>query len=215
MSCLRSMEEKMNKIYISTALLLSSVLITPSCVPVAAVSSTVVGTTIAQERTAGDRLDDNIIKLKVQELFIQADTPNMYESIDVNVHEGRVLLTGSVQDAKNQQDAAKLAWKVRSVNEVINEIVVNEKDPLRDTSKDIYLANAVRSKLLLEDDLRSVNYIVETNMSVVYLLGVAQDQNELNRALKVAGSVKGVRKIVNHVILKNDPRRNAKPINQE
>jgi osmotically-inducible protein OsmY len=52
-------------------------------------------------------------------------------------------------------------------------------------------------------------------MSVVYLLGVAQDQNELNRAIKAAGSIKGVRKIVNHVIMKNDPRRNAKPINQE
>lgn len=200
---------------ISSALLLSIIAMTPSCVPIAAVSSTVVGTTIAQERTVGNRLDDNIIKLKIQELFIQADTPNMYESIDVNVHEGRVLLTGSVKDASNQSDAAKLAWKVRSVNEVINEIQVNDKDPLRDTSKDIYLANAVRSKLLMEDDLRSVNYIVETNMSIVYLLGIAQDQDELNKAIQVAGSVKGVRKIVNHVILKNDPRRNSKPLNQE
>jgi osmotically-inducible protein OsmY len=177
-----------------------------SCLPIAAVSTAMVGTTIAEERSTGDQVDDSIISLKIKEKFTQSNVSELLERVSVTTHEGRVMLTGSVVDAKYSDDAIDLAWKTRGVKEVINEIVVSDKG-LKARAQDMSIAASVRSKLLLEKDLRSVNYFVDVNEGVVYLIGVAQDNNELNKALTVARSVKGVKSVVSHVILKDDARR--------
>ena len=117
------------------------------------------------------------------------------------------MLTGSVQGEQYKTQASELTWNVRGVKEVINEIEVDKKE-LSDRAKDMFIASTVRSKLLLEKDLRSINYVVDVNHGIVFLLGIAQDNNELSRALKIASMVKGVQKVVNHVIIKDDPRRN-------
>ncbi len=195
----------MNTIIKSTIALGTAFILT-SCMEVAAVSSAVVGTTIAEERSAGDRMDDTVIMMKIKEAFLQKDFNEMLGRISVISHEGRVLLTGSVTDQKYADEAVKMAWEIRGVKEVLNELETSQKD-LKDYTKDSFIANTIRSKLLLEKDLRSVNYSVDVNNSVAFLIGVAQNQNELDRALKIASSVKGVRKVVNYVILKDDPRR--------
>jgi osmotically-inducible protein OsmY len=177
-----------------------------SCAPVAAVSSAVVGTTIADERSAGDSMDDAVITLKIKEDFVQKEFNEMLGRIGVTSHEGRVLLTGSVTDQKYADDAVKIAWAVRGVKEVLNEIETSPKD-IKDYTKDTLIANTVRSKLLFEKDLRSVNYSVDVNNGAVYLIGVAQNQAELDKALKITSSAKGVKRVVNYVILKDDPRR--------
>jgi osmotically-inducible protein OsmY len=89
---------------------------------------------------------------------------------------------------------------------VLNEIETSPKD-IKDYTKDTLIANTVRSKLLFEKDLRSVNYSVDVNNGAVYLIGVAQNQAELDKALKITSSAKGVKRVVNYVILKDDPRR--------
>lgn len=195
----------MKKLF-KTALSLGLIPILTGCVPVVAASTAVVGTTIADERSAGDRIDDTVIMLKIKEDFTQKEFNEMLSRITVVSHEGRVLLTGSVADQKYIDEAVKMAWAVRGVKEVLNEIITADKD-IRDYAKDTLIANTVRSKLLFEKDLRSVNYSVDVNNNTVYLIGVAQDQNELDKALKIASSVKGVHKVVNYVILKDDPRR--------
>ncbi len=194
------------KAYLKKITALSLIPIITGCAPIVAASSAVVGTTLADERSTGDTMDDAVIVLKIKEDFIQKDFNEMLGRISVTAHEGRVLLTGSVTDQKFADEAVKMAWAVRGVKEVLNEIVTSPKD-LKDYTKDSFIANTIRSKLLLEKDLRSVNYTVDANNSVVYLIGVAQNQAELDKALKIASSVKGVKKVVNYVILKDDPRR--------
>lgn len=176
------------------------------CFPIVAASSAVVGTTIAEERSAGDKLDDNIISLKVKDKFAQTEFGELYSKVTISVHEGRVMLTGSVTEAQYKTQAGNLAWKTNGVKEVINELEVKKSD-IRDFAKDSFLANTIRSKLLFEQDVRSVNYTLDVNHSIVYILGVAQDRQELDKALQIARSVKGVHKVVNHVLLKSDDRR--------
>lgn len=196
----------MNTIYKVIGLNIIVVFILSSCVPAAVVTTGVVGTTIAGERTAGDRLNDNIIKLKVNEAYIQAETGEIYSSVNVNVHEGRVLLTGAVKNKDYLNEAAAIAWKIKGVKEVINEIEVADKT-FKDSAKDILIANTIRGKILLEKDVISVNYLVDVSNSVVYLLGVAQSEKELDAVLQIAGTVRGVQKVVSHVLLKEDKRR--------
>jgi len=177
-----------------------------SCAPVAAVTSAMVGTTIAEERSSGTRMDDTLITIKIKEDFTQKEFNEMLSRISVTVHEGRVLLTGSVKNENFSQEAQSISWKVRGVKEVLNEIVIDDKD-IRDYTKDSFIANSIRSKLLFKDDVRSVNYSVDVNERVVYLLGIAQNQKELDDVLDISRSVKGVVKVVNFVIFKDDQRR--------
>jgi osmotically-inducible protein OsmY len=176
------------------------------CVPITAVSTAVVGTAINEERSAGDKLDDSLITLKIKDQFAQTEVSEMFSRISVNVMEGRTMLTGSVEDEKYIKEAETLSWKIRGVVEVINEIHVDKKG-MADRAKDLMIESAIESKLLFEKELSSTNYVVDVNNGVAYLLGLAQNQEELGKALQIARSVKGVKKVVNHVILKDDLRR--------
>ena len=181
-------------------------MITTGCLPTVMASTAVVGTTIAEDRTAGDKLDDNIMSVKIKESFIHEDLDEIMAKVTVSVYEGRVMLTGSVTKEEYAHKAVDLAWKILGVKEVINEIQVAKRE-MKDLAKDTFIENTVRSKLLLEKNLKSVNYIVDSHAGVVYLLGLAQDDTELRKAIDISRGVKGVRQVVSHVLMKNDPRR--------
>lgn len=202
----KHMVQIMNKRLILALFSIIPAILTTSCVPVMMASTAVVGTTIAEDRSAGDKLDDNIMSVKIKESYIQADIDEIMAKVTVNVYEGRVMLTGSVTKEEYIRQAVEETWKVRGVREVINEIQVANRE-MKDIAKDTFIANTVRSKLLLEKDLKSVNYIVDSHAGVVYLLGVSQSDAELRKAIDVARSVKGVRQVVSHVLMKGDSRR--------
>lgn len=195
------------KKYVFSALMLAAIpMITTGCLPTVMASTAVVGTTIAEDRTAGDKLDDNIMSVKIKESFIHEDLDEIMAKVTVSVYEGRVMLTGSVTKEEYAHKAVDLAWKILGVKEVINEIQVAKRE-MKDLAKDTFIENTVRSKLLLEKNLKSVNYIVDSHAGVVYLLGLAQDDTELRKAIDISRGVKGVRQVVSHVLMKNDPRR--------
>jgi osmotically-inducible protein OsmY len=195
----------MNKFINLTAIALI-ISATPGCLPVAAVGTAVVGTSIAEERVAGDKLNDNIIAVKIRDAYVQHEFSELLTRISVTVHEGRVLLVGNLKGEAYVNQAIDIAWEVEGVREVISELIVAPTH-VREYAKDTFIANAVRSKLLLEQDVRSVNYKVDSNNGTVYLLGVAQDQKELTLAINIARNVSGVKQVVSHVLLRDDSRR--------
>ncbi len=97
------------------------------------------------------------------------------------------------------------------MREVINEIQVNDQTSLIDAGRDIYIANQLRAKLLLDKQISNINYSVETVNGVIYLMGVARDQEELDRVLGHARNIEHVRRVVNLALLRDDPRRQPPP----
>lgn len=195
--------------YLSLCVVLSLVPLLSSCVLAAAgAGAGATGYSVAQERSAGDTIDDITIRTKINSLYIQKDVNDLYAGVSIEVNEGRVLLTGNVENPDSKVEAVRLAWQPQGVKEVINEIEVRNKTSLRNDAKDAWITTQVKSKLLLEKNVRSINYNVETVNAVVYLIGIAQDENELDVATVVASKVKGVKKVVSHVRLKEDPLRN-------
>jgi osmotically-inducible protein OsmY len=166
------------------------------------------GFTVTQERSAGEIVDDATVWTRINSHYIQKDVNDLFSHVNIEVHEGRVLLTGNVEAPQTKVEAVRLAWQAEGVKEVINEIEVRNKTSLNDSARDTWLTAQVKSKFLLERNMRSVNYTVETVNGVVYLLGIAQDEDELSIATKIASRVKGVKKVVSHVRLKDDPLRN-------
>jgi osmotically-inducible protein OsmY len=178
------------------------------CIPLALGAATEGAVVVAQERTVGNAVDDAGIFSKIKYKFSQQGTNDMFANVEVKVVEGRVLLTGNVDQPETQIEAVNLAWQVEGVQEVINEIQVNDQSGFSNYARDVWVSTQVRSRLLFSKGIKSVNYSVVTVNQTVYLMGVAQDQTELDKATYVASTTAYVKKVVSYVRLKDDPRRN-------
>lgn len=165
------------------------------------------GVMVAQERSAGNAVDDTVIHARLNHKFLEEDANKLFAKVNVEVHEGRVLLTGNVRDPQTMIEGVKLAWRVDGVREVINEIQVTDRSSITDFAKDTLITGRLKSGLLLDKEVRSINYTVETVNRVVYLFGIAQDNRELDHVTRLASTISGVRRVISHVRLKDDPVR--------
>lgn len=189
---------------------LSLLLLLSSCVET--VAATVASPVVMSmgERNFYETRSDLLTDIKVSYSIARKDKRKHLKKVHAKVQEGRVLLTGYVLNKAHKEEATDIVWKIKGVREVIDEIQVI-KNPweitLASKTKDNLVANAVRTKLLASRKVRSINYDVVNSNGIVYLFGIAQNQDELNLAAKKASKVAGVKKVVSHVLLKYDDRR--------
>lgn len=130
---------------------------------------------------------------------------NLFQNVDVQVHEGRVLLSGFVQRPEDRIEATRLAWEPDGVREVVDEIKLGRSLDAGDFTEDVWLIQQIRLKLTLDRDIRAINYSVDCIRSTVYLMGVARTPAELQRVIDHVRDVPYVRAVVNHVRVRTDP----------
>lgn len=164
----------------------------------------------SQERGLGGAVGDTQIRTAINFLWFEENT-EMYHQLNLNVHEGRVMITGVVAKQEWKEEAIKRAWRAKGVKEVIDEIIVDPKGTSGTYARDSWIATQLKTKLLFDKNIYSINYSVEVVRGNVYLLGVAQDGNERDLVLNNARSVEYVRRVVSYVLLKDDPRRTGMP----
>ncbi len=157
-----------------------------------------VGVAVAQERSLGDALDDTVIATQIVAIFFDYNI-ELLRKVSAEVVEGRVLLTGSVAEPEGRVDAVRLTWQIYGVTEVLNEIQVTDRGGLLDFARDTWVSTQLRTKLLLDRDIRALNYNVETVNGVVYLIGIAQNELELERVTNHARTIENVEKVISHV----------------
>lgn len=160
------------------------------------------GVAIAEERSVGNIIDDTTIKIQVNELLFRTDY-DLFAAVGIDVFEGQVLMTGSVERREDRVEAVRLAWQVPGVKKVTNEIQVSDKGGLANYLRDAWISTQLRSKLLFDKEIAAINYNVETVNGVVYLIGIAQNEVELERVTNHARTLRHVNKVVSHVRLKN------------
>lgn len=161
---------------------------------------------VSQERGLTGTLKDTRIRAAINILWLKQNS-DMYQGLGLAVHEGRVLATGVVRSEEQRADAVRLAWRATGVKEVINEIAVDASGRTKDYARDTWITAQLKTKFLFDKAITAINYSVDTVNYTVYLFGIAQDKSELDRVINHARNVKFVRRVVNHVLLKSDPRR--------
>jgi len=198
--------------FLRNLLIATSLFILSSCVETVLVGTATTGTLTVREKTIDDTRKDIVISSAIATKFLENGLKNPGNSIDVTVNEGRVLLTGIARDPDKANKASELAWKVAGVKEVIDEIQLAKDSKMHfydfaNASSDYFISWQIETKLFLSKDISSVNYQITTVAKTVYLLGVAQSQEEMDKVLSIISKVKGVKKVVNHAILVGDARR--------
>ena len=194
---------------IALPVILVSCCLVAACDPVTGVvvgGAATVGVSAAEERGVEGAVDDTKIRAEINDLWLRADLA-MYRKVSLTVNEGRVLLTGSVTYPETRVEAVRLAWQAAGVREVIDEIQVTDQSGFMDYARDVIILNDLRGRLMFDKDIKNINYTPDCVNGVIYLMGVAQDQAELDRVVAHARDINHVKKVVSHVLLKSDPRR--------
>lgn len=187
------------------AALAASMLALPACTPVgvAAGVGATVGVAAAQEGGIKTATTDAAIRVAITDLWLKHDV-GMYRRLDMTVKEGRVLITGSVPNPDMRVDAVRLAWQADGVRQVINEVTVDGGGGIASYVTDSWITGNLKARMTLDKYVQSINYSIETVSGTVYLMGVAQDQKELDRVLDRARNTKYVKSVVSYVRLRGE-----------
>jgi osmotically-inducible protein OsmY len=176
------------------------------CVAVAA-GAAVAGVSAArQERTIGNAIDDARIKGTLDSRLAK-ESAGLSLAISTTVVEGRVLLAGQVDSPEKRLTATRIAWSVEGVRKVDNDVEVTDSFGWLDRPADLIMRTTLAATLLADKQIKDVNYTTDVVHGVIYLMGVGQDQAEIDRVVAHAEKVNGVKRVENYVVLKDDPIR--------
>jgi|TARA_B110000858_G_C17712021_1_gene431057 osmotically-inducible protein OsmY len=156
-----------------------------------------------EERSFNNYVEDTIILAQLKNLYF-SNNEIIFFNVSVEVVEGRILLTGTVNQIDQRIEATKLAWGIVGVIEVINEIQINNDESILDYADDLIMKTKINAKLLLEQDVLNINYSVEVVNGIVYLIGIAQNQVELDIVITISKNTYGVQNVISYVRLKDN-----------
>lgn len=154
----------------------------------------------AKEGGIRGTVSDEAIRIQISDLWFRKDV-NLFGKLNLNVNQGRVLVTGVVQKPEDRVEAIRMAWQPSGVRQVINEIRVGEGGTIGNYAQDVWISGQLRTKLTFDKYIQSINYSIETVRGAVYLMGVAQNQAELDRVIDIARKINGVKEVISYVKL--------------
>lgn len=186
----------------STTLCLSLIaaLAASACSPIgmAAGAGAALGIASAKEGGIASSATDLRIKAAISEKWFsyKVDT---FTKLNLTVDQGRVLVTGTVQNPDDRVEAVRLAWQVSGVKQVINEIRVANSEGIQGFVKDGWITTRLRTAMTFDRDIQSINYTIDTVQGTVYLMGVAHSQAELDKVVALARTIPGVKQVISYV----------------
>ena len=153
------------------------------------------------DRTLGTVVDDATIKINIAAKFLNAGN-NLFVDINTTVLEGRVLLTGLVDNQELRIEAVRLVWEIEGVREVVNEIEIGSREGIKDYAKDLWINTQARGVAAKTIGLRVVGYNFETINGKIYIAGITTKPDQLDMLIESLKTIKGVTEIINFVIVK-------------
>ena len=189
-------------LFITIYIIFISIWIT-NCAQVATGTAVKVVTVNQEDRSIGEFVDDAIIKTVIKNAYFDQNE-TLFFGIDVEVSQARVLLTGTVESIDLKIEATRIAWGVNGVQTVINEIQISNSDNILNYADDLVISTKVKGKLILNENINSLNYSVETVNKIVYIIGIASNQDERDLVVDTAKEVFGVHEVIDYITIKNN-----------
>ena len=190
---------------IKILLVLTCLINLTNCAPAVVGVGTAAVAASSTEKGFSTSVSDSVIFAKISDKFIQEDA-SLITSVDLSVNDGAVLLTGKVKNFEKKMLITRLSWEVKGVKEVINEVQVSSRVSIKDVAKDVAASAQLRASLISDPDISSLNYSIDVVNGIIYLAGVASDENERNRVVSHAQLTRFTKKVINYIILSTDKR---------
>ncbi len=177
------------------------VIILSGCVGVS--SSGIFGTGVSvalDPRSVGTQIDDSIMQKNLSTRIILLDKKFLL-SINSKVLDGRIFLTGKVDDPEEKLKLTKMAWETDGVRSVRNDIKIKEKFNFKQSAKDILITSQLRTAMILNKNIKASNYQIDTYKKKIYLYGIAITKDEKDEVLNEAKEILDVEDVVASILL--------------
>ena len=186
--------------------LLFALLFLSGCVGVSSKGIFGTGVSVALDpRSLGTQIDDSIMQKNLSARLILMDK-KYFLSIKSKVLDGRIFLTGKVDNPEEKLKITKLAWETEGVRSVRNDIKIKEKFNFQQSAKDILITSQLRTALILNKEIKATNYQIDTYKKKIYVYGIALTSDEKDLVVNEAKEILDVEDVIASILIVDDLR---------
>ena len=164
------------------------------------------GVSIALDpRSLGTQIDDSIMDKNLATRLLLLDK-NYFLSVKTKVLDGRIFITGKIDDPEEKLKITKLAWETEGVRSVKNDLKVKEKFNFKQSAKDLLITSQLRTALIFNKQIKSANYNIDTYKKKIYIYGIANSEDEKKEVINEAKQILDVEDVIASILLIEDLR---------
>jgi len=156
-------------------------------------------------RTLGTQIDDSIMQKNLSARIVLLDKKYIL-SVDAKVIDGRIFITGKVDDPEEKLKITKLAWETKGARSVRNDIKIKEEFNFKQSAKDVLITSQLRTAMIFNKNIKSTNYQIDTYKQKIYIYGIAFTSDEKDEVINETKEISNVEDVITSIILVDDLR---------
>ena len=156
-------------------------------------------------RTVGTQIDDSIMQKTISTKILSKDR-KYFLNVKTKVLDGRIFITGKVDTPEEKLQLTKLAWEIKGARSVRNDIKIKEEFKFKQSAKDVLITSQLRTALILNKNIKSTNYQIDTYKKRIYVYGIALTSEEKDLVISEAKEILDVEDVIASIILVEDLR---------
>ena len=156
-------------------------------------------------RSLGTQIDDSIMSKNLRARLSLTDKSYLL-SVKIKVLDGRIFLTGKVDQLEEKLKITKIAWETKGARSVKNDLKIKEKFNFKRSAKDLLITAQLRAALMFDKEIKATNFQIDTFKEKVYIYGIAMTSDERKKVINEAKQVPDVKKVIASILLVEDLR---------
>ena len=171
-------------------------------------SSGILGTGVSialDPRSLGTQIDDSIMQQNLRAKLLSTDKSYII-SVKTKILDGRIFLTGKVNKVEDKLKITKLAWEIKGARSVKNDLRIKEDFNFKRSAKDLLITSQLRTAMIGNKKIKTVNYSIDTYKKKIYIYGIAQNKTERDEVTKEAEQILDVEEVITSIFLVDDLR---------
>ena len=177
-----------------------------SCVGTASTGVFGTGVSVALDpRSLGTQIDDSIMQKNLS-ARLALNEKSYLISINIKVIDGRIFITGKVDDPEEKLKITKFAWETKGVRSVKNDIRIKEEFNFKQSAKDLLITSQLRTALIFNKEIKATNYQIDTYKKKIFIYGISTTSDERKEVINEAKQIVDVKEVVASILLVEDLR---------
>jgi len=156
-------------------------------------------------RSLGTQIDDSVMQKNLKARLILRDKAYLL-SVNTKVLDGRIFLTGKVEDPEEKLQISKIAWETKGVRSVRNDITIKENFNFKQSAKDLLITSQLRTALIFNKEIKATNYQIDTYKKKIFIYGIALTSDERKAVITEAKEILDVKDVIASIVLVEDLR---------
>ena len=156
-------------------------------------------------RSLGTQIDDSIMDKNLETRLLLLNK-NYFLYVKIKVLDGRIFITGKIDDPEEKLKITKLAWETEGVRSVKNDLKVKEEFNFKQSAKDLLITSQLRTALVFNKQIKSANYNIDTYKKKIYIYGIANSEDEKKEVINEAKQILDIVDVIASILLVKDLR---------